>query len=189
MLAVLRQLVTPLRYLKVKSSGGEKFTLDIYLPAVLAVATCTAISLFPNIAPMLGEHGFVANLNNLLQTLTGFYVGALAAVATFPNPTMDQKTDNLYLGGELIERRIFLAKLFAYLAVLAFTLYVIGLFISFPAHIFHEMGEGRFKFCVRVVACFVYLFIFWQMLSITLLGLYYLCDRIHRKSNAKNVAK
>jgi len=181
MLAVLRQLITPLDYIKIKSAGSEKVLLDIYFPLIFAIISCVGMSAYPSVVPMLGDHGFVANLNGLLQTLTGFYVGALAAVATFPNPTMDQKTDNLFLDGDLVVRRLFIAKLFAYLAFVAFALYLVGLFVSLPSYVLHGIGNPLLKKWVRVAGVFIYLFAFWQMLTVTLLGLYYLCDRIHRK--------
>lgn len=180
MLAIIRQLVTPLDYLRVRSTGAEKALLDIYLPATLTVASLVVTVGFPSVVPFLGDHGFVANLNGLLQTLTGFYVGALAAVATFPNPLMDRKTDNLYLDRELIVRRLFVAKLFAFLAMGAFALYLAGLFINIPSHVYHEAAPTGWKPYLRASGIALYLFVFWQMLCVTLLGLYYLCERIHR---------
>lgn len=181
MIAVLKQLATCTRYLFVRSSvRSDKLIVDIYLPAILAAATCVVVIIWPRLLPLLGEHGLLTRINGLLQVLVGFYVAALAAVSTFPNASMDQDAKNLTFRQSRISRREFLASIFGYLALLGFTLYLSGVFSDVFLGWFKTDSFLAGKIVARGVLSLAYLFMFWQMLAVTFLGIHYLVDRIHR---------
>jgi ACR3 family arsenite efflux pump ArsB len=77
-----------------------------------------------------------------------------------------------------LKRRAFLAALFGYLAFLGLLLLVFALFRQIPSVIAQE--AAKLSGVVLPVLLFIYLLVFWQMVFVTLLGLYYLTDRIHR---------
>lgn len=128
--------------------------------------------------------------SQLLMILPGFYIAALAAIATFSSPTMDQGLD----GGEArlkrrehgadierkLTRRRFLCLLFGYLSFLSLVLALLsGLPSSLDPARFFQDAEWR-NLC-RIVCTGVYGLFFMQLISLTLLGLFYLADRIHWK--------
>lgn len=132
----------------------------------------------------------VAFSSQFLMILLGFYIAALAAIAIFPSPTMDQGLD----GGEArlkrcehgadierkLTRRRFLCLLFGYLSFLSLVLALLsGLPSSLDPARFFQDTEWR-NLC-RIVYTGVYVLFFMQLISLTLLGLFYLTDRIHWK--------
>jgi len=181
MIAVLRQLATCTRYLSVRSSRrSDKYFVDFCLPAIFAAMSCFIIVGWPHLLPLLGEHGLLARINGLIQVLVGFYVVALAAVATFPNVSMEQDAKSLTLNAKGITRRKFLASIFGYLALLGFILYLSGVFSDVFVGFFKSATFEWARLVIRAFLSFLYLFIFWQMLFVMFLGIHYLVDRIHR---------
>jgi len=133
----------------------------------------------------------IGDLNALMGILVGFYIAALAAVSSFSNENLDQvmkgrapTLTTVRKGHEIKEtltRRRFLAILFGYCATLAIILYVFGvlqlhLSVTQPAAAWAQVllswGEK--------VAWWAYLWIISSLLVVTLLGLHYLVERMHR---------
>lgn len=127
--------------------------------------------------------------SQLLMILPGFYIAALAAIATFSSPTMDQGLDSEARlkrrehGADIerkLTRRRFLCLLFGYLSFLSLVLALLsGLPSSLEPARFFQDAEWR-NLC-RIVCTGVYGLFFMQLISLTLLGLFYLTDRIHWK--------
>lgn len=128
--------------------------------------------------------------SQLLMILPGFYIAALAAIATFPSPTMDQGLDGSEAklksrehGADVerkLTRRRFLCLLFGYLSFLSLVLALLsGLPYSLDPARFFQAVEWH-NLC-RIVCTGVYGLFFMQLISLTLLGLFYLSDRIHWK--------
>ena len=168
---VIGQLTVPLRYLSV--SG--KRTIDFGLPALAALVVVATLVSFP--VPLLSEKGLLARVNELLQVLVGFYVASLAAVATFPNVALDQQVKNSTLDGKPLTRRRFLSLLFGYLAFGSLVLYVSGVFAMLLQPALHQVKVA----CPLVVyvASFLYLAACANLVSVSLLGLYYLIEKIY----------
>ena len=133
----------------------------------------------------------VGDVNVLMGTLIGFYIAALAAVSSFSSENLDQvmkgrpPTLTTVQKGDKIEekltRRRFLAILFGYCATLAIILYVFGVLhvhmrLSGPSEPFVSMLET-----IGQVAWWLYVWIVSSLLVVTLLGLHYLVERIHRR--------
>lgn len=175
----LWQLLTGLRYLAVR--GDEKNVIDWWVPILLTVAsTWVLVSLN---AALLAERGLVPMLNGMLQVLFAFFVAALAAVATFPSRAMGQMAIGLTLAGEPILRRRFLCYLFGYLSVLSLFLYLVGVAAILAQPWLAKYGANPW---IRWGAGAVYCFAFWNMVTVTLLGLHYLMDRVHRPDPTVN---
>ncbi|PPT71587.1 hypothetical protein XarbCFBP8150_08585 [Xanthomonas arboricola] len=185
---VVRQLLTPARYLRIRSETSDKFVIDFVFPAVCALVTTGCWAWRPDLLSMRGPTGVLSGVSGLMQILVGFYVATLAAVATFPTSSLDENTNRIWLGmkgGKKVplKRRRFLAYLFGYLAMLSLALVIALLFRPVAEGALLHLKVASVVYYVKLALVFIYQFIFWQMVFITLLGLYYLTDRIHRSNN------
>jgi hypothetical protein len=136
------------------------------------------------------ENGAVWLTNGLLQPLVGFFIAALAAVATFQRQGLDDPmgADPPQLSrkeGRSIEnlsRRRFLCLLFGYLSGNSISLYIGGMAIILvePQYIsFMTAHYVLFHQYLRPIGFGVYSFVFGHMIITSFLGLYFLVDRIH----------
>ncbi|MHC9237382.1 hypothetical protein ACX9MO_17290 [Pseudooceanicola sp. 502str34] len=133
----------------------------------------------------------ISDVNALMGILIGFYIAALAAVSSFSNENLDQvmkgrpptlttvrRSEEIK---ETLTRRRFLAILFGYCATLAIILYAFGvlqahLTVSQPAELW---AQTALSFATQVAWGF-YVWIIASLLVVTLLGLHYLVERMHR---------
>ncbi|WP_297796521.1 hypothetical protein [uncultured Marinobacter sp.] len=184
----LRQLFTPLAYLRIRNPIKPWF--DWYIPLVITALVFTLLMLLPGRVNLFGETGLVAHVTQLLQMLIGFYIAALAAVATFPSKVLDQPFagDPVQIRVERkgqrklipINRRRFLSYLFGYLAFLSLFLFLIGMSISVLHNNLASLLPKQMITWTKPGFTFVYIFLISNLMVTTLLGLHYLTDRIHR---------
>ncbi len=186
---VLSQLARPFCYYLIEQP--QKKFVDWVIPAVLALASAVFFTWTAGVVNFFGPGGIVAMTLGLIQSLPGFYIAALAAIATFgrtdideimpgnPPPTVKTRSSVGKYNSIALTRRRFLCLLFAFLTVecllisLAFILTV-----SFAAPLAALLSPGVYVY-VRFTALFVMSLFLAQMLTATLWGLYYLGDRIH----------
>lgn len=175
----------PLKYLQI--SHPEKAKFNLVFPLIFAVLVAL---------PLLSEkfrHDAVAGLDilgrssDLLSILTGFFIAALAAVSTFGGQDMDlpmSGDDPVILRhpthAETLTRRRFLSFLFGYLALVSLFIYLSGFaFYALQTYwikpSFPDLAQLAF-----ILFWICYGFLLGNLLSNTLLGLFYLTDRIHR---------
>jgi hypothetical protein len=140
----------------------------------------------------------IRELQGLLQILPGFYLTALAAISTFnkndldyylPKPT--PQIDILVSGHRVLiylTRRKMLSYLFGYLTFLSLMLYISTVIGSAIAPSFNQIFAPYSTAFLLVFEALFQIF-FWQMIIITIFGLYQLCDRIHQPDNDQNKAK
>lgn len=179
------KLLTPLTFLRLQSPdlGAYQWTI----PGILALICLGCFYILP-IKPLLfAEKGLVNTINGLLTTLIGFYIAALAAVATFNNPNLDKimkgrpPTLATILQGERIEeqltRRRFLVILFGYCAFISIALFAFGVLSSLIAPSLAHVGWVP---AMRLAWLLIYFSLSASLLIVTLLGLHYLIDRMHR---------
>src|SRR5690349_14365686 len=81
------RLLYPLRYFRLDNE--EKRRVDFWGTLVLAVCIAAPFILIPR-APFFQAGGFLDKLLVLTAALTGFYVAALVAAATFAHPDLDR---------------------------------------------------------------------------------------------------
>jgi hypothetical protein len=190
-------------------SHPSKLVYDYWLPLTLGtVATIAAV--FGGVrVNIFGEYGTVHGMNQLLQILVGFYVAALAAVATFNGPSMDEYTAGtpLCLGTEQLTRRRFISLLFGHLAVIGFGLYIVGATAMASAAGVHDaVGSAAivtpsFGFSwlpsvsisvaaiLRAVFAWLHFCLSAHLVIVTLHGVYFLAIRMHtipKKPTATN---
>lgn len=179
----LKQLFTPVNYLRIRVKDSSKVLIDWVFPALVALAISLGWFYFPNVVKLAGADGLVQSVGALMQVLVGFYVAALAAVATFQSSSLDENVIGMTLDDKPIRRRQFLAYLFGYLALLSLTLFILMLFRGVPTVVAEQFPE-RFQTFAYLAFAMIHQLVFWQMICVTLLGLHYLTDRIHRSNNA-----
>ena len=133
----------------------------------------------------------IGDVNALMGILVGFYIAALAAVSSFSNENLDQvmkgrapTLSTVRKGNEIKEkltRRRFLAIIFGYCATLAIILYIFGvlqvhLTVTQPAALWAQTAMS----VVGQAVWGLYVWIISSLLVVTLLGLHYLVERMHR---------
>lgn len=180
------RLFVPLRYLRIRHSERAKF--NVYVPVLLTFIAAMPLLIPAFRADAMASTSLVNRSSDLLSVLTGFFVAALAAVATFGNPEMDEPIAGgdpvtLSLGGQApieLTRRRFLSYLFGYLAFASFAIYGLG---------FLFVGAQHYLIAPKMPAVAPFTFVgFWalycfglsNLLVNGLFGLFYLTDRIHR---------
>lgn len=188
MLPGARQLFTPLTYLRIRNPVKRWF--DLYIPLIITVFVFVLLAFLPGKVNLFGDSGLVAHVTQLLQMLIGFYIAALAAVATFPSEVLDQGFSGDPVEVEVerrgqkktipINRRRFLSYLFGYLAFESLFLFLVGMSISVLHDNLATMLDNTAIAVLKPIFTFVYLFLISNLMITTLLGLHYLTDRIHR---------
>ncbi|WP_086110813.1 hypothetical protein [Xenorhabdus vietnamensis] len=186
------KLLSPLNYLKIKHE--EKTWYDFYLPLTGAIFVSIVYCYLPNQFKLIGSNGLISQVNGLLQVLIGFYIAALAAVSTFGNARIDDvmagtpPTLKESFRGKMspvkLTRRRFICYLFGYLALLSFGLFSLGLITSLVgqnfAVWFADVTSLRCLMALKVVFVFFYFLVLLNIVTTTLLGLYFLAVRIHQ---------
>lgn len=174
------QLTRPFSYLLIKHD--DKWLYDWLIPLLLTlVSFCIAWNFIP-LSNLTGQEGLIADITGFVANLPGFFIAALAAVATFSKHDIDDpmsdspRIEILYQGMPLMidmTRRRFLCVLFSYLTAVSIFLVIaakIGLQIVVPT---------EYYLIVSWVGFFVFNLFLWQMIIATILGLYYLGERLH----------
>lgn len=187
-------LFRPFSYLGI--AYPRKWRLDWLIPLLLSIVSAGALAILATVAPfsILGDTGLLAKLVSLLQTLPGFYIAALAAIATFNRIDIDRPMPapspqiNIVVRGKKVPidltRRRFLCVLLAFLTAESLLLLVSAVFSQTIAPAFRVLVPEKWHFACLYGALFVYLILFWQMMVVTFVGLFYLGDRIHQPDDA-----
>lgn len=187
-MSALKQLFTPLLYLKIRHPLKPLF--DWYIPLFLSVVVVAIIFVLPKKVDIFGNSGLIFIITDLVKILVGFYIAALAAVATFQSPPMDApfNGDQAILkikvkdknGDSNLTRRQFLCYLFGYLAFMGVVIYFIGAIVTLLAANLKMLSVWSFFDEAKLVFIFFYVLLTANSLTTTMLGLHFLSDRMHR---------
>lgn len=174
------QLTRPVSYLRIQHD--DKWIYDWLVPAALTAITVGLLFWLSAIEFVTGSDGLLAQITGFIQNLPGFFIAALAAVATFNRHDIDEVMSNpprvriMYqgnIGFVDMTRRRFLCVLFSYLTA-------ISIFLIIAYHMATAIGQGvNAPVFIQWSLATAYLFMFWQMITATLLGLFYLGERLH----------
>lgn len=185
---MLELIFSPLSYLRIRH--GLKPIADWLYPAIFAAVSCVLIFTFGQKGAISGGGGLVDRLVLVCSVLPGFYIAALAAIATFNRPHIDElmeapsPTLTVKIGGKKnvirLTRRRFLSHLFAFLCWESLFLLMSCVFAGIIGKGVIEAVPKFASHSVVIVFCFVITLFFWQMICVTCLGLYYLGDRLFR---------
>lgn len=193
-------LLSPLNYLTIKNLT-EKSKIDWSYPLLLALVLVVFLY-----GSQFLSHGMKIEIESsyfkssesekivgLLQTLPGFYLAALAAVATFnnvkldapmakddPKPTARRHVLGAWQDVELT-RRIYLSLMFSYLTFLSFMLLFAIVLIKYCYTFNFSFISVGFIYWGMFFGAIVFFTFFFQMVLITCLGLSYLGDKMHER--------
>lgn len=156
---------------------------------VLAGFTCLLVWRVGFGTGLVSDNGLIARVLGFTQSLAGFYIAALAAIATFNNEDMDRlmpgtpPTLAVYYnnGKEIIPltRRRFLSQMFAYLTALSFLISLVSIVaLSVGSNVKYAIDASYYTIA-RQIFLFFYFLSLTQLTMITLWGIYYLGERIH----------
>lgn len=188
------QLLRPFSYLNIDYKG--KWKLDWLGPLLAALITTILLVGVGFIKPLsiLGDNGLIDKLTALLETLPGFYIAALAAIATFNRIDIDRIMPspppkiNIFIRGKTVPieltRRRFLCILLAFLTAESLILLVSGIFAQTVSSSIKELFYIKWHSLILYSFLFVYLIFFWQLIVVTFFGLFYLGDRIHQPDDS-----
>ncbi len=185
-----RHLLRPFSYLAIQDRF--KWKVDWLYPTILAVLSTgliLVIGLWGEII-IYEDSGLIDKIFGFVQVLPGFYIAALAAIATFnkldidktmpaPAPKLDIKVNGKTASIELTRRR-FLCSMFAFLTAESFVLIVLSIFAIVAHESIKNLLPASTHFAASAIFLFVFMLLFWQMILATFWGLFYLGDRLHQ---------
>jgi hypothetical protein len=183
------RIFVPFTYLAIDHPEKRKF--DFLLPLLIGLVASTPLLSTAFRSDALGSFNVIGGINSFLGILTGFFIAALAAVATFGKAEMDdpmpgeppvqlehRNRNESYF--ETLSRRRFLSFLFGYLALMTLLVYLAGgAYVVFDKYL-AKAYFPNWRETIFIGFWLAYMFSFANILSNTLLGLFYLTDRIHR---------
>jgi hypothetical protein len=184
---MLRILFAPLSYLRIKHKS--KWVIDWVFPVAFAIASVFLVFTFGAKGAVAGPNGLVDRLLVVSSVLPGFYIAALAAIATFNKPDIDEFMPeptpriSVEIGGHdnviRLTRRRFLSHLFAFLCWESLAIMIACVFAAIVGKgvVSHLSPESAHLATIGFAV--VLLLGFWQMVCATCLGLYYLGERLH----------
>ncbi len=183
------QITRPFGYLQIVHP--TKLKVDFYVPAILSIILTLTIYFVQAEDRVWKEGGLIESLQGFIQGLPGFYIAALAVVATFgarskmdvliKNPQLSMK---ILHAGEIaivgVTRRRFLSLLFSYLTALSIILTIFSsLSVSISDAVSKRFGSVLPEWSSDLIF-FIFGFFLFQLVTVTFWGLYYLADRLHQ---------
>ena len=187
---ILRLLVRPFSFLTIKHKSKIFFKILWLIPIFFSIALTFFFWLTFEEVNIFGESGFLSKITSFLQSLPGFYIAALAAIATFGSKSLDlimsgspPKINIDFNGGVLVDepltRRLFLCSMFSYLTILSIFLTLIGIFGVVFAESFKKILIFNLQIYVKITFMFLYTVFVVQLFTVTLWGISYLGERMH----------
>lgn len=183
-------LLRPFSFLFIKHDELRRAMINgsLYL-SIFATIVIFSVPVTPII---FGKDGFISAISSVFNALPGFFIAALAAVATFNRPELDQVMPDpapqlkLMTQGRRdfvkLTTRMFLSFLFAYLTAITFLGMAFFIFVEImrPSALYILSERPILKFPLKIfITFFVNVFIF-NIVITTLVGIYFLAERIHR---------
>jgi hypothetical protein len=167
------------------------------MPTIIACGVTAIFFALPLRPSITGKEGLFAGIIQILVLLPGFFIAALAAVATFARPEMDETMPSpaptiiLNIGGELeveLTRRMFLSYLFSYLSIASLLLVALCIAAqlvapSANAIIVHKyFGEYHqlIKLYAQIVTVFLTFYLCGSIFITTLHGIFFMTERMHQ---------
>lgn len=179
-----------LNYLRVSHRYALRYNW-IY-PIILGGAVAYGVLQLTTADSLFEDDGFLRSFTPVLSILAPFFIAALAAVSTFSgNPSIDEPFDMsqpvllkvIGDGGDWenidITPRHFLSLLFGYCTSLSILLLLVSIFAPFVAKLVEVTSNEWLSFWLSSIFA-VFTVLLSQLFLGTLLGVYYLADRIHR---------
>lgn len=202
----VRQLTVPAKYLRIRHGENllhSKKVYDWIIPIVIVLVVCAIFFWLGIPFSILDQPELSKRLIDLLVLMIVFYMAALAAVSTFDRKGIDtllQDQDALLWTqnsetGEYFDKKLtyreFISYLFGYLSFLSLVLYVfiVALSVVWPVLLKHFKDNATIsEIIANVVDPAIFLVVFGvmaQLVITSLLGIYFLTERIQTLNNSK----
>lgn len=185
----LRDLLRPFSYLEITHPSTKLSRINWVYPIVCALIATFVISIMPIRIDVWGQSGIINRILQFIQTLPGFYIAALAAVAAFGSKSIDQlmpgtpPTKRVVINDQLqtisLTRRLFLSALFSYLTALSIALTIVCIALLSAADNIKEITSNVLQPFLKYLGFFIVCTFTAQLITVTLWGLYYLGERMH----------
>lgn len=188
---LLYQIFRPIDYLRIVDQS--KLRIDWAVPLFLAAFTALCFWFLPNKPQVFVKDGLLQQVGSFLSIMPGFYLAALAAIATFnkedmdeylpePTPTVKTLSNGVPIQMKLTRRR-YLSLMFGYLTLVSLILFVGTIFVNACAESIKNAVNAPARQYVVVLFVLIFFSFFWHMIIVTFFGLYQLSDRIHQPTN------
>lgn len=187
---MLRHLLRPFSYLSIEHK--QKWRVDWLYPFILAMASVALIfgmKRFGQIS-LYSDGGMIAKILGFIQGLPGFYIAALAAIATFNKTDIDKtmpapapKTNIMVQGRSVaieLTRRRFLCSMFAFLTAESLIIIILAIFSQSIFSPLKGIIHAPLQILASGLFMLVFFLLFWQMIIASFWGLFYLGDRLHQ---------
>lgn len=180
---MIKILTSPFKFLFVVYPGGH--TLSCILPLILSSVTVYLTIFLDLDIPITGDDGILKAAIGIFTISGGFYVAVLAVFAA----TNDKMLNSYFVGdkkpfirgeNEDLTRKRFLSLLFGYLAFLSFALVTVSSIVTVYKGAYLKLEPSQFKTIAPYVLGYIGSFLAYQLFLLSLVGLYYLTDRLHR---------
>lgn len=181
-----------LNFLRVKHEFSNAYTY--WYPSIATIVTIGLLFFLARSIDVYSHTGLINQLSPFLAVFAPFFLAALAAIATFSGPDFLDKSFQmtsavtLSFAGKLgvvepqdVTPRHFLSLLFGYCCVVSLTLFLLSVLVPILAPNVATM-LGEYAELLGWIFLALYLFLFFQVVLLTLLGIYYLSDKVHRPS-------
>ncbi|MCJ2078702.1 hypothetical protein MKK68_24170 [Methylobacterium sp. E-016] len=184
----MQKFFYPLKYFRLQNR--EKRLLDVVPTIGLSLLIWAPFYLLEG-ASFFRPNGFLDKILSLAGALTGFYIAALVAAATFVHPDLDkviksgpvalvEKDNDGHKVQVALTRREFACTIFGYLSFAA-------LVVSIGCAIAVGLSSAKipallvpYKQYIRFSIMMAYSIAISHLVVVTSLGLYYLMDRLYR---------
>ncbi|EOH0784192.1 hypothetical protein ACLKTY_000684 [Salmonella enterica subsp. enterica serovar Montevideo] len=146
-LSVFSHLGKPFGYLFIKGISG-KAAYDWVAPILLTSITAVLFILLKiPVKDLFDDNGFIKSIVSFISNLPGFYIAALAAIATFNRAEIDlplisnernasieikvtKENGKVVNSEEVLTRRLFLCMLFSFLTALSIVIIILNAIFS-----------------------------------------------------------
>ena len=191
---MLTDLLRPFSFLTISHPTRKPLIISWLTPALIAALIVGVGALINHNVNVFGASGLINRVLGFIQSLPGFYIAALAAIATFNNRDMLKLMPGIPPVGTVdyngfpervpMTRRRFLSSMFAYLTALSIvlTLFAVGM-LAVAEPIKAALPVASYPFVKGAVTYFFLMFT-CQMVAVTFWGLYYLGDKLHTPETA-----
>lgn len=185
-MSALTKILTPVDYIRIKHP--EKRVFDIIIPLVVSIVITVFIFSLDKPIALVSNNGLISIINGILQILSGFYIASMAAVATFQKQGMDSVMDGFppTLKGKELTRRKFLTYLFGYLAFTSILMYLVGGGVQLLSSTLSSSKMIEYP-VIKIGLVGIYLFIVSNILCTTILGMYFMIDKMHDEKPKLNI--
>ncbi|MCD4500238.1 hypothetical protein [Chromobacterium vaccinii] len=187
---MIRHLLRPLSYLSIEHK--QKWIVDWLYPFIFSVISTAIIFILKKygVISLYADGGMIAKILGFVQGLPGFYIAALAAIATFNKTDIDKtmpapapKIDIVVQGRNVVielTRRRFLCSMFAFLTAESLIIIVLAIFAQSVYAPMKSLVSEPWQIWISAAFMFTFFLLFWQMILASFWGLFYLGDRLHQ---------